>query len=611
MEENNNLSKLSLEPRIGTAPIDVNEQGIEISQPNLESTEKLARQMQKVWGERQFRNLTIESLEASEEDTKKTKVKKEEKSKKAVSDLELMKDTIKTSIVQSYSEINVGIDVLNLILSETRQNFVPTNPLPIPAGIIQHKYHSYTQPNTISQIQNTKLMLGMKPGILSSASGKLKDIVEKERTFWNEAISLRQHHWSLLRTENKQIFVDYGYSEAGSKYHVKSYPQILRTPDEKQIAISLPQKPKKAVKLILQQKSSVQGDSIQENSLPRSEPLLEEAISIPGIKIIENEIFIQIYENVDLTIQWANLDTLEESQSMDEYMSPGLETNNFFNVTISPESSTCTVFKLAMDLLVRRLHRRNLHGQQELNSITRSLRNGGVPLQVHFISNLGSGKDLINEIWKKLGNDNVPLFIGMMIITVDHRHSLRFTLESPETVIIHLPQVDIRTRDLTQFQDILSRELTLLLLKIIYQLLNYLIGLNDLISDNNDGKWILDIATLSIFRELPPILTTKLSASSSMEITTPPSKKKIVNQPGGNIDWNQTYWRRPVKISILNQHPTPDKLSVKVETTWDDDNILEDVLVIGSNDGSNVGEVGKNLRKKFSELIYEFLIKLM
>ncbi|CAJ0762552.1 2001_t:CDS:2, partial [Entrophospora sp. SA101] len=161
-EKNNNLSKLSLEPRIGTAPIDVNEQGIEISQPNLESTEKLARQMQKVWGERQFRNLTIESLEASEEDTKKTKVKKEEKSKKAVSDLELMKDTIKTSIVQSYSEINVGIDVLNLILSETRQNFVPTNPLPIPAGIIQHKYHSYTQPNTISQIQNTKLMLGMK-----------------------------------------------------------------------------------------------------------------------------------------------------------------------------------------------------------------------------------------------------------------------------------------------------------------------------------------------------------------------------------------------------------------------------------------------------------------
>jgi hypothetical protein len=55
--------------------------------------------MQKVWEERQFRNLTIESLEASEEDTKKTKVKKEEKTKKVVSDLDLMKDTIKTSIL--------------------------------------------------------------------------------------------------------------------------------------------------------------------------------------------------------------------------------------------------------------------------------------------------------------------------------------------------------------------------------------------------------------------------------------------------------------------------------------------------------------------------------
>ena len=56
-----------------------------------------------------------------------------------------------------------------------------------------------------------------------------------------------------------------------------------------------------------------------------------------------------------------------------------------------------------------------------VNSITRPLRDGGVPLQIHFMSNLGSGKDLINEIWRKVGNDGVPLFIGMMIITIDHR----------------------------------------------------------------------------------------------------------------------------------------------------------------------------------------------
>ena len=59
------------------------------------------------------------------------------------------------------------------------------------------------------------------------------------------------------------------------------------------------------------------------------------------------------------------MDIPEESQSTDEYMSPGLETNNFFNVNIPPESSTCIILKLAMDLLLRRLHRRRLLEQQE------------------------------------------------------------------------------------------------------------------------------------------------------------------------------------------------------------------------------------------------------
>ncbi|CAG8823374.1 2925_t:CDS:2 [Gigaspora margarita] len=79
----------------------------------------------------------------------------------------------------------------------------------------------------------------------------------------------------------KQIFVNYGYADDISK------AQILRSPNEKQVAVSLPQKPKKA--------------------------LVRETRNIPGITLVENEIFVQIYKGVDLTIQRANIDSIKEA----------------------------------------------------------------------------------------------------------------------------------------------------------------------------------------------------------------------------------------------------------------------------------------------------------
>jgi hypothetical protein len=57
--------------------------------------------------------------------------------------------------------MGVGIDVLNVILADVRQ-IAPTNPLPVPAGTIQHTYHKQQPPSTIAQVQNMKLMLGAK-----------------------------------------------------------------------------------------------------------------------------------------------------------------------------------------------------------------------------------------------------------------------------------------------------------------------------------------------------------------------------------------------------------------------------------------------------------------
>jgi hypothetical protein len=52
---------------------------------------------------------------------------------------------------------------------------------------------------------------------------------------------------------------------------------------------------------------------------------------------------------------------------------------------------------------------------------TKPLRDGGVPVQIHFISNLSKGKELIEEVWKKIGNDKLSLFTGSVIVIIDYR----------------------------------------------------------------------------------------------------------------------------------------------------------------------------------------------
>ncbi|CAG8697343.1 18023_t:CDS:2, partial [Racocetra fulgida] len=205
----NSLPKLSLEPRIGSAPFDVNE-------PDGSEEYKPA----------------------------------------------------------SHNEIAIGIDVMNLILAEHKTNFIPNNPYPVAPGLISHDYPFYPQPTKDSQVQDIKLMLGMK-----------------------------------------------------------RMAQILRSPDEKQVAVSLPQRAKKAVKLRLQQRSN-SAPSVQENSSEGSN--IHQQLITAQKAIFENELFDQ-----------ANIDTIEEAPSADDVWTS--ETDNF-DMTISPEPSASFTYKLTVKI---------------------------------------------------------------------------------------------------------------------------------------------------------------------------------------------------------------------------------------------------------------------
>ncbi|CAG8734764.1 11948_t:CDS:2, partial [Cetraspora pellucida] len=99
------------------------------------------------------------------------------------------------------------------------------------------------------------------------------------------------------------------------------------------------------------------------------------------------------------------------------------------------------------------------------------------------------------------------------------------------------------------------------------------------------GNWCVDIALLLIYKDIPPIV----SESSDKEIT--------------QNKWSKSFWRRPIKISIINGQPSPDKLTVKIDAFGVSEGPK---LVIGG-----INNEGKHIRKEFWEIIYEFLISLM
>ena len=194
-----------------------------------------------------------------------------------------------------------------------------------------------------------------------------------------------------------------------------------------------------------------------------------------------------------------------------------------------------------------------------ITNTTKPLRNGGFPVEIHCLTSLTGGTEFVDDILRKAGkligakvfeesgrrrglekergkDSKEELFVGMYIITVDHRlcpriycyflhlmwtreccrlkisrfcfckfqfvyyrYSLRFMLESPSTVVIHLPHATLRTRELNEFSVFLSREFRHLLLKIVHRELTQLA----IAGSVWEGDWVVDRAALIISRHIP------------------------------------------------------------------------------------------------------------
>ena len=122
-------------------------------------------------------------------------------------------------------------------------------------------------------------------------------------------------------------------------------------------------------------------------------------------------------------------------------------------------------------------------------------------------------------------------------------------MESPGTLTLHLPHIDIKTRDLAQFKDLLIREIKLLLLRIVLEKLNTLTGLKDIVT--NAGKWYLDSPALMIYKDMPPAVPLSAFAKKKSTLDINDLLKGEISEDFNEDEmktdeWIPEYWMRPV-----------------------------------------------------------------
>ncbi|KAI9315286.1 subunit 17 of mediator complex-domain-containing protein [Dichotomocladium elegans] len=240
--------KLSLEPSIESVPTDITDLGEEIFKNDAPLPTRLMEKVDRIWFERgEWRNITEESLERSiavTDDESSSESIEKDTTQPVVSqapgfDLAKVRDSVTNKLFHAKSEIDVALDVINILLAQTRSKDVV---LPLQPGTLHATYVTRPKPTLKAQAESVQLTLGLKrkqqknaSEFLKSSAAKLRALVQGERSFWEEALDLRRNNWLMQAnsTANGTSFlVRYGYSDAGSDFSEASSAEFSRADDD-------------------------------------------------------------------------------------------------------------------------------------------------------------------------------------------------------------------------------------------------------------------------------------------------------------------------------------------------------------------------------------------
>ncbi|KAI8984010.1 subunit 17 of mediator complex-domain-containing protein [Mycotypha africana] len=264
--------KLSLEPFLSNNVSDILDTGHEILKPEINLSEKLMTTVDRIWFERgEWKDITEKSLLESIQKKDEVDLKDEEGSATTTSDAVTLNkpsqqpqqpqipemDIIKLRelVINQFlqtpffflpfrhgkSEVDVALDVVNILTASNRSSSGSVKDLVLPAGSLTATYVTKPKPTTKAQLESVQLNLGLKrkkqreaADFLRKSAFALKDLVEKEQVFWDEALDLRRNNWQMQASGNSagsSFYVQYGFLEVGSQYNEASVGELRRSED--------------------------------------------------------------------------------------------------------------------------------------------------------------------------------------------------------------------------------------------------------------------------------------------------------------------------------------------------------------------------------------------
>ncbi|CAO3639955.1 unnamed protein product [Mucor hiemalis] len=175
-------------------------------------------------------------------------------------DIGKLRESVINKLFHAKSEIDVALDVINILAAGNRSSS-SVKDLVLPNGSLTATYVTKPKQTTKSQLESVQLNLGLKrkkqkqaSDFLKKSAASLKNIVEKEQVFWDEALDLRRNNWMMQANtmqhggiQSSSFYVHYGFTEVGSDFNEASVGELKRAEDNsKKLQMSLPHgKPKK------------------------------------------------------------------------------------------------------------------------------------------------------------------------------------------------------------------------------------------------------------------------------------------------------------------------------------------------------------------------------
>ncbi|KAI9365228.1 subunit 17 of mediator complex-domain-containing protein [Pilaira anomala] len=311
--------KLSLEPSIDNRVVDITNEGQEILKTETTLPEKLMQSVDRIWFERgEWKDITEQSLSHSSDKSPEATLVVTDLDEVADEnahssnqmpagyDISKLRESVINKLSHAKSEIDVALDVINVLTAGNRHS-TTTKDFVVPPGSLAATYVTKPKPTPKAQLESTQLTLGLKrqkqkqaSDFLKRSAASLKNVVEKEQVFWEEALDIRRNNWLMQANSQpggSSISVQYGFTEVGSDFNEASVGELKRSGDNSnKLHMSLPHStPRKVSVHVSQSETGKLG-------------LLQDAFSEDILGISQNEKNSRVNHNDKPTIKEAHSD---------------------------------------------------------------------------------------------------------------------------------------------------------------------------------------------------------------------------------------------------------------------------------------------------------------